>query len=108
MPLNGLVAKFVKSYVTEDNIWDKEKLQAVEGVSGRCIMEEVKTYHCNLVLVFYDYKGGYDKGQHDWMLWVCTWMDIPENVTALLSKLMRKKKTKIEIWNDGETKCMVS
>ena len=47
-----------------NTIWDEGQLGAVEGVLGtvgqliinRCIMEEVKQYHRNLAVAFYDYK----------------------------------------------------
>ena len=31
-------------------------------------MEEMKQYHVNLAVVFYDYKKAYDTIHHDWML----------------------------------------
>ena len=34
----------------------------------QCIMEEVKQYHRNFAVAFYDYKKAYDKAHHDWML----------------------------------------
>ena len=50
----------------------------------------------------YDYKKAYDKVHHDWMLRVYTWIGIPGNVIAGLSELMRKWKTRLEIWKDDE------
>ena len=64
-------------------------------------MEEVKTYHQHLAVAFYDYKKAYDKVHHDWMLRVNEWIRIPDNVIILLSSLMRKWKTILEIWKDG-------
>ena len=83
---------------------------AVVGVLGtvdqliidRSIMEEVKTYHRNLAVAFYDYKKAYDKVHHDWMLRVYKWIGIPDNVITLLSSIMRKWKTRLEIWKDGK------
>ena len=83
---------------------------AVVGVLGtvdqliidRSIMEEVKTYHRNLAVAFYDYKKAYDKVHHDWMLRVYKWIGIPDNVITLLSSMMRKWKTRLEIWKDGK------
>ena len=56
-----------------NTIWDEGQLGAVEGGEGvlgmvdqviiyRCIMEEVKQYHRNLAVAFYDYKKTYNKG----------------------------------------------
>ena len=58
----------------------------------KTIMEEVKTYHRNLAGEFYDYK----------MLRVCKWTGIPDNVMTRLISIMRKWKTRFEIWKDGE------
>ena len=71
----GFVGKFMKNHAIENTIWDEGQLGAAEGVLStvgqlvidRCIMEEVKTQHRNLVLAFYDYKKAYDKVHHDWM-----------------------------------------
>ena len=60
----------------ENYIWDEGHLGAVVGVLGtvdqlimdRLIMEEVKPYHRNLAVAFYDYKKAYDtydKVHHD-------------------------------------------
>lgn len=54
-------------------------------IIDRSIAEEVKTYHRN-----------------DWMLRVYKLFEIPENVITLPSSLMRKCKTKLEIWKDRE------
>ena len=43
-------------------------------------MEEVKQYHRNLAVAFYDYKKVYDKVHHDWMLRVYKWIGIPDEV----------------------------
>ena len=36
----------------------------------RSMMEEIKTYHQQLAVVFYDYKKAYDIVHHDWILQV--------------------------------------
>ena len=80
----------------ENEIWDEGQLGAVEGVLGtgdqliidRCIMEEVKQYHRNLVVAFYDYKKAYSKVYHDWMLKVYQWIGVPDEVIKLISNLM--------------------
>ena len=66
----------MRNHATENNIWHNGQLGAAERVKDtvdqliqeRCIIEEVKTQHRNLAVAFYDYKGAYDKVQHDWML----------------------------------------
>ena len=93
-----------------NKIWDEGQLGAVEGVLGtvdqliidRCIMEEVKEYHRNLAVAFYDYKKAYDKVHHDWMLRVYEWVGIPKEIIQLLKNLMSKWKTKLEIWKEGK------
>ena len=68
----------------ENEIGDEGQLGAVEGVLGtmdqlitdRCIMEEVKEYHRNLAVAFYDHKKAYDKVNHDWILRVHHWIGI--------------------------------
>ena len=95
----------MKERKMENYIWDEGQLGAVVGVLStvgqliidRSVMEEVKTYHRNLAVVFYDYKKAYDKLYHDWMLRVYKWTGIPDNVITLLNSLMRKWKTRLEI-----------
>ena len=66
--MTGVVVKYMREHTMENEIWDEGQLGAVEGVLGtvdqviidRCIMEEVKQYHRNLVIAFHDYKKAYD------------------------------------------------
>ena len=66
--LTGLVGKYMREQMMENNIWHEGQLGAVGGVLGnidqliidKSIMEEVKTYHRNLAVASYDYKKGYD------------------------------------------------
>ena len=60
-------------------------------------MEEVKQYHRNLAVTFYDYKKVYDKVHHDWMLRVYKRIGIPDEVIKLISNLMELWKTRHEI-----------
>ena len=74
--MTGVVAKYMREHMIENEIWDEGQLGAVEGVLGtvdqliidRCIMGKVKQYHRNLAVAFYDYKKAYDKVHHNWML----------------------------------------
>ena len=110
--LTRLIGKYMREHAIVNDIWDKGQVGASEGGLGtvdqliidRCIMEEVKSYHRNLAVAYYDYKKAYDKVHHDWMLRVYTWTGIPTNVITLLRELMRKWKTRLEIWNNGEKK----
>ena len=76
-----------------NKIWDKCQLGAVEGVLGtvdqliidRCTMEEVKQYHRNLAVTFYDYIKAYGKVYHDRMLRVYEWIGIPKEVIKLFT-----------------------
>ena len=94
----------------ENEIWDEGQLGAVERGLGtvdqliidRCIMEDVKQYHRSLAVAFYDYKKAYDKVHHDWMLRVYHRIGIPKEVITLISQLMEKWKTRLEIWSRGE------
>ena len=65
-------------------------------------MEEVKDHHRNLAVAYYKYKKAYDKVHHDWMLQVYSWMGIPVNVILLLQELMKKWKTRLEMWSNGK------
>ena len=108
--MTGVVAKYMREHMIENEIWDEGQLGAVEGVLGivdqliidRCIMDEVKQYHRNLAVAFYDYKKAYDKVHHDWMLRVYRWIGIPDEVIKLISNLMELWKTRLEIWSKGE------
>ena len=108
--MTGVIAKYMREHTLENDIWDEGQLGAVEGVLGtvdqliidRCIMEEVKQYHRNLAVAFYDYKKAYDKVHHDWMLRVYHWTGIPKEVITLISQLMEKWKTRLEMWSRGE------
>ena len=71
-------------------------------IINRCIMEVVKQHHRNLALSFYDYKKANNNVHHDWMIKVYEWVRIPRSVIKLIKELMRKWKTRLEIWRDGE------
>ena len=108
--LTGIIAKYMRKHTVVNEIWDEGQLGAVEGVLGTvdqliidsCIMEEVKQYHRNLAVAFYDYKKAYDKAHHDWMIRVYEWIGIPKQLIQLIEQLMSKWKTRLEVWNDGE------
>ena len=90
----GVVAKDMRKHTMENDIWDEGQLGAVEGVMGmvnqliidRCIMEEVKQYHRNLAVTFYDCKE--DKVRHDSMLRVYKCIGIPDEVTEAILNLV--------------------
>ena len=86
----------MRDHTMKNEIWDEGQLGAVERVLGtvdqliidRCIIEEVKPYHRNLDVAFYDYKKAYDKVQHDRMLRVYKWIGIPDEMIELISNLI--------------------
>ena len=104
--LKSLVAKYMREHNAVNEIWDEGQLGAVEGILGtidqlimdRCFKEEIKQHHHNLAAAFYDCKNAYDKVHHDWMIRVYEWIGIPRSVIKLIKELMRKCKTKLEIW----------
>ena len=108
--MTGLVAKYMREHTKRNGIWDEGQLGAVEGVLGtvdqlvvdRCIIEEVKQYHRNLAVAFYDYKKAYDKVHHDWILRVYNWIGIPQQIIKFLTKIMKLWKTRLEVSNKGE------
>ena len=108
--LTGLIAKYMFEHTLKNKIQDKGQLGVVEGVPGtvyqliidRCILEEIKHYHRNFVVAFYDQKKVYDKVHNDWMLHVYQWIGIPKEEIELIYQLMIKWKTRLEIWNKGE------
>lgn len=108
--LTGLIGNYMRNHAIKNEICDEGQLGGVEGVLGTveqllvdvCIMDEVKEYHRNLAVAYYDYKKAYDMVHHDWMLRVYRWMGIPENVISLLKELMLKWKTRLELLSDGK------
>ena len=64
--------------------------------------EELKQHHRNLAVVFYDYKKAYGKVHHDLMIRVYEWIGIRRSAIKLIKELMRKWKTRLEIWKDDE------
>ena len=65
-------------------------------------MEEVNQYYRHLAVAFYDCKKAYDKVHHKWMLRIYEWIGIPREIVWLIEQLMRKLKTRLEVWNEGE------
>ena len=105
--MTGVVPTYMREHTMENEIWDEDQLGAVEGVLGtvdqliidQCIMEEVKQYHRNLAVPFYDYKKVYNKVHHHWMLRVYQWVGILDEVIKLISNLMELWNTRLEIWS---------
>ena len=99
--MTGIIAIYMRKHTVVNEIWDEGQLGSVEGVLGtvdqliidRCIMEEVKQYHRNLAVAFYDYKNAYDKVHHDWMIRVYEWIGILKQLIQLIEQLMSKWKT---------------
>ena len=83
-------------------LWHTMAIWVEKPLALASIMEEVKQYHRNLAVVFYDYRKAYDKVHHDWMVRVYHWIGIPKEVITLISELMEKWKTRLEIWSRSE------
>ena len=104
------MAKHMREHTAVSEIWDEGQLGAVEDVLGtvdqlitdRCIVEEVKQHHRNLVAALYNYKKAYNKVYHDWMIRVYEWIRMRRSVIKLIKELMRKWKTRLEIWSNDE------
>ena len=60
--LMELIAKYMREHMLINKIWHERQLGGVEGVLGtvfqliidKCIMGEIKQYHRNLAIAFYD------------------------------------------------------
>ena len=71
--MTRVVAKYMREHATVNEVWDEGQVGAVGGVLGtvdrliidRCIVEEVKEYHRNLAVAFYEYRKAYDTVHHD-------------------------------------------
>ena len=108
--MTGLVAKYMREHTAVNKIWDQGQQGDVKDVLGtvnkliikRCIMEEVKQRHRNLAVAFYDYKKTYDNVHNDWMIRVYQRIRIQRSMIKLIKELMRKWKTRLEVWSDGE------
>ena len=98
----------MREHTAVNEIWREGELGPVKGILGtvdqliinRCIMEEVQQHHRKLAVAFYDYKKACNKVHHDWMIRVYEWIGIPRSVIKLIKELMRKWKTRLEIWSD--------
>ena len=56
----GLIINFIRNHTIANEIWNRDKLGAVDGVLDQLIIDryimEVKQYRRNLPLAFCDYK----------------------------------------------------
>ena len=68
-----------------------------------CIMDEVRKQQRNLSVAYYGYRKTCDNVDHDWMLRVYNWIGIPKGVISVFSELMKRWKTRLEVW-DGNDK----
>ena len=107
----GMIGSYMKNHADRNNIWDKIQLGTCSGILGTVdqlvidnpIMDEVRKKQRNLVVAFYDYQKANDMVQHDWMLRVYRWMGVPEKVVNVISKLMSRWKTRLEVTENGKT-----
>ena len=109
----GIIGKYMREHACNNGIWDEGQLGGVEDVLGtvdqliidNCIMEEVRSNHRNLAVAYYDYRKAYDSVHHDWMLRVFDWIGIPNDIRLVLQELMKRWKTRLEVWDDNK-KCV--
>ena len=109
----GIIGKYMREHACNNGIWDEGQLGGVEDVLGtvdqliidNCIMEEVRRHRRNLAVAYYDYKKAYDSVHHDWMLRVFDWIGIPNDIRLVLQELMKRWKTRLEVWDDNK-KCV--
>ena len=88
----------MREHACNNGIWDEGQLGGIEDALGtvgqllfdNCIMEEVKTYHRNLAVAYYDYRKAYDSVHHDWIMRVFDRIGIPDDVRLVLQVLMKK------------------
>ena len=106
----GIIGNFMKDHAERNEIWDRSQLGTCSGVLGtvdqliidNAIMDEVRDQERNLVVAFYDYQKAYDMVRHDWMIRVYQWMEVTQKVVNVISKLMERWKTRLEINQDGK------
>ena len=67
-----------------------------------CIMDEVKSYHRDLAVAYYDYQKAYDMVHHDWILRVLDWMKVPVKIRMVIKNIMSRWKTRLEVRKDGD------
>ena len=61
------------------------------------------TPYRNLAVAYYDYQKAYGR-VHDWMSKVYRWIGVPDDISRLIETLMKKWKTRLEVWTKGEKK----
>ena len=65
-------------------------------------MDEVKEHNRTMPVAYCDYQEAYDRVHYDWTLKVCIWMGIPDDECRLIEELMKKWKTRLKVWKDGQ------
>jgi hypothetical protein len=106
----GILARYLKKHADQNNIWDESQMGTCDKVLGtvdqllidNCIMDEVRSYHRDLAVAYYDYQKAYDKVHHDWVLRVFKWIGIPEAIIKIIEHMMSKWKVKLEVRNGSE------
>ena len=106
----GIIGKYMREHACNNGIWYEGQLGGVEDVLGtvdqliidNCIMEEVRKHRRNLAVAYYDYRKAYDSVHHDWMLRVFDWIGIPNDIRLVLQELMKRWKTRLEVWDDNK------
>ena len=90
----GILAQYVKKYLVENDLWDKSQMGTCEKVLStvdqllidNAIMGEVRDYHRNLAVAYFDYQKSCDMFHHNWMLRVYEWMGKEKKIWNLMEK----------------------
>ena len=106
----GILGRYMKDHEVRNNMWDKSQMGTCNNVLGttnqllidQCILGELKEHHKNLAVAYHDYQKAYDKIKHDWMIRVYNWIGLPQEVIGIISNLMSKWRTRLEINRDGK------
>jgi hypothetical protein len=99
----------MKDHADINGIWDLNQMGTCSSVLGtvdqllidNTIMEEIRSHHRNLAVAYYDYQKAYDMVRHDWMLKVYKWMKLPSNIIRVLTDIMSKWMTRLEVSHGG-------
>ena len=65
-------------------------------------MDKVRKQNRNVSVSYYDYRKECNNVHHDWMFRVYDWIGMPKDVVLLLCELMKRWKTKLEVWDGNE------
>ena len=97
-------------HCTVNNIITPEQAGGKQGSSGctdqllinKMIIAETKHHHCNLLLMWFDYKKEFDSVPHNWILKALELAHVPLKTINTIKDLMSTRATKLYL-NSTET-----